>query len=201
MKVKRLKKPVTIIIVDCQYDFVKGNMAVKDADKAISNIVKYILKYKRDVDKIVFTADWHPYNHCSFKKFGGQWPVHCVQYSKGASIEEFLFNTVTASGIPYDTVLKGTHKDIEEYGAFRIPSFSDCLFDEYHECPINPNTDIIVCGIAGDYCVKDTIKNLLGLNPKVYLEGIASIDDGSTIKSIIDKYHLEVVTLDKIKKK
>lgn len=189
----KLTKPITLIIVDCQYDFVKGNMAVNGATKAISNIVKFIIKYKKSIDKIIFTADWHPYDHCSFKKYRGKWPVHCVQYSKGASIEEFLFNTVTSSNIPYDVMLKGIHKDKEEYGAFSIPPFSDILFDEYHECHINPDSDIVVCGIAGDYCVKETILNIQELEPRVFLDGVASIDDGSTIKTLIEKYNLNIL--------
>jgi nicotinamidase-related amidase len=184
---------ITLIIVDCQYDFIVGSLVVRNANTIIDNITSYISNNKDNIDKIVFTLDWHPINHCSFRVNGGKWPVHCVQYSMGASINSKLFDTVKRLGIPYDTILKGTDANIEEYGAFNIASFSNCLFDIAHEVPINPTADIVVCGIAGDYCVKETLNNLLELNPKVFLNGIASIDDGTTINKYIIENNLSVV--------
>lgn len=188
---------ITLIIVDCQYDFIKGSLAVEGSVKAVSNIVRFIIKNRKKIDKIILTADWHPRNHCSFKKFGGLWPAHCIQYSRGASFEQLLFNTVTTSTIPYDIIIKGTYSDKEEYGAFTAEGeerpLPDALYDRYHVCDINPNADIVVCGIAGDYCVKETLKNILDLNPKVYLNGIASIDGGVAINDFIEHNKLEVV--------
>ena len=48
--------------------------------------------------------------------------------------------------------------------------------------------DIEVCGIAGDYCVVETLKNIVKWfkdtnRIKVYLDGVASIDGGTTIKN------------------
>lgn len=191
---EKLKKLITLIIVDCQYDFIEGSMAVENAKNTVLNIANYITKNKESIDKVIFTADWHPHNHSSFKIHGGNWPRHCVQYSKGASIDDDLFSTVMINNLQYDVVVKGIHEDKEEYGAFSTPSlFKDMLIVENHECFINPDSDIVVCGIAGDYCVKETTKNLLGLNPKIFINGVASIDDGSTIKQFIERYNLEVV--------
>ena len=184
---------VTLIIVDCQYDFIKGTLAVAKASKAVDNIIAYILNNRKNIDKIVFTVDWHPINHCSFDKNGGQWPVHCVQYSKGASIDESLLNTVHIVGIPYDIIIKGDEANKEEYGAFSIPSFNDCLFDRHHTVNIDKHSDIVVCGIAGDYCVKETTLNLMELNPKIFLGGVASIDDGTTINDSIEGFKLDIV--------
>jgi uncharacterized protein YbaP (TraB family) len=67
--------------------------------------------------------------------------------------------------------------------------------------PVHITTsNVIVCGIAGDYCVMNTIKNLLKyngpckLNILVFTRGIASIDDGTTIKD-----HLSEDTYEKMK--
>ena len=48
--------------------------------------------------------------------------------------------------------------------------------------------ELVVCGIAGDYCVVETLKNIVKWfkdtnRIKVYLDGVASIDDGITIKT------------------
>lgn len=32
-------------------------------------------------------------------------------------------------------------------------------------------TQIVVCGLAGDYCVLETLKNLEPIKPMVYLDG------------------------------
>lgn len=184
---------ITLIVVDCQYDFIKGSLAVRGANKVIDNIIAYIFDNKDAIDKVVFTLDWHPVNHCSFEKNGGQWPVHCVQYSKGASIDDRLLEAVIDAGINYDIIIKGDDAAQEEYGAFSIPPFSDCLFDRHHTVNIDKHSDIVVCGIAGDYCVKETTLNLIELNPKMFLKGVASIDDGTTVNDFIEGFKIDVV--------
>ena len=60
---------------------------------------------------------------------------------------------------------------------------------------------MVVCGIAGDYCVKNTIANLINykspngemFNVSVLLDGIASIDDGTTIKKYCKENSLPIV--------
>ena len=58
---------------------------------------------------------------------------------------------------------------------------------------------LTVCGIAGDYCVKNTIDKLIHndcpveLNVRVMLDGIASIDDGTTINNYIEENNLKTV--------
>ena len=81
---------ITLIIVDCQNDFITGTMSVKGAKNAVEEIKKFIKNHSKEIEKIIFTVDWHPHNHMSFKKNGGQWPSHCVQYTPGACIEPKL---------------------------------------------------------------------------------------------------------------
>ena len=53
----------------------------------------------------------------------------------------------------------------------------------------------MVSGIAGDYCVKETIKNLYSWDayPSILLSGVASIDDGSAINETIKDLKLNIV--------
>jgi len=183
---------ITLIIIDCQYDFINGSLAVKGAKRALDNIKRFIIKH-RDIDKIIFTVDWHHINHCSFKENGGSWPIHCVQYSKGASIDERLMDLVHEHNIKYGIIVKGTDPSREEYGAFNIPPFNNCFVDGHHTVFFNECSDIVVCGIAGDYCVKETLKNIINIKPKVFLKGVASIDNGITIKNFITENKLEIV--------
>jgi len=190
-----------LILVDCQNDFITGTMSVKGAKKAVENIKEYIKLNKNNIEKIILTADWHPHNHCSFKKQGGLWPHHCVQFTPGACIEPKLLKYIQSHNIPYEVAMKGEYADMEEYGAFSDIAFiSDLLIGEVYYLddnlsPISINSDIVICGIAGDYCVKETIKNLLKENiiPKIYMPGVASIDGGKTINEFIKENHLEKV--------
>ena len=82
-----------LMVVDCQYDFYnpEGSLYVGNgADELPSKIANIIDKF----DGVVFTLDWHPSNHCSFKENGGQWPKHCVKYTKGASLPDILMEKV-----------------------------------------------------------------------------------------------------------
>ena len=55
------------------------------------------------------------------------------------------------------------------------------------------NNNIVVCGIAGDYCVKESIKNLLKhwkFNLEVLTTGVASIDNGDKLKEFMKENNL-----------
>lgn len=190
---------ITLIIVDCQNDFISGTLLVKGAKNSIEEIKKYVKNHRKEIDKIIFTVDWHPYNHSSFKRNGGQWPNHCVQYTPGACIEPKLLKFVQSLSIDYEVSQKGTIEEVEQYGAFEdIDFITDELGQRYYFDSLveaDANTTFVICGIAGDYCVKATIENLLkgNITPKVLLSGIASIDDGTTIKEFIKENKLEIV--------
>jgi nicotinamidase-related amidase len=189
---------ITLIIVDCQNDFITGTMSVKGAKNSVEEIKKFIKNHSKEIEKIIFTVDWHPYNHSSFKKYGGLWPHHCVQYTPGACIEPKLLKFVQSYDINYDVIQKGTIEEIEEYGAFNDIQFSSDNFGTRVYLDIaeaNPDSDFVVCGIAGDYCVKATIQNMLdgGLTPKVFCPGIVSIDGGKVFSNFIKENSLEKI--------
>ena len=190
---------ITLIIVDCQNDFITGTLTVKGAKTAVEEIKKFIKSHYKEIEKIIFTVDWHPYNHSSFKRNGGQWPNHCVQYTPGACIEPKLLKFVQSYNIDYEVSQKGCIEEVEEYGAFsEITREGDSLFGEKVYLDIieaNPKSTFVVCGIAGDYCVKSTIQNLIEgeVIPKVFCPGIASIDGGKALSDFIKENKLEKI--------
>ena len=154
-----------LFVVDCQYDFINpdGALYVKDAEKIVHDIGTLI----SHMDGVVFTVDWHPFNHCSFKENGGQWQAHCINYSRGATIPYNLLYAV--SGKPTLFLEKGTNPNVEEYGAFEdeencaeTGKWLGANFSGEKEI------DVYVCGVAGDYCVIDTVKSFMSVKPKQF---------------------------------
>ena len=182
-----------LIIVDYQKDFCdpSGALFVDGGDQILPNIVSII----PDCDRVIYTKDWHPYNHCSFKENGGIWPIHCVKHTEGASIPLELIKHTPK----FDVWYKGFYYNTEEYGAFNSTYDADNYeilkdIDDYH------NKEFIICGIAGDYCVLETIKNLLKRVPKehisIYTDGIVSIDKGIKLNQFISQEHLKIYNHD-----
>jgi nicotinamidase-related amidase len=174
-------------------------MSVKGARTSVEEIKKFIKNHCKEIDKIIFTIDWHPYNHMSFKRYGGQYPSHCVQYTPGACIEPKLLKYIQSLEIDYEVSQKGTIEEVEQYGAFdEIEFVTDELGQRYYFDSLvtaDANTDFVVCGIAGDYCVKSTIENLIkgDIVPKVFCPGIVSIDGGKIFSDFIKENKLEKI--------
>src|SRR5574344_1844642 len=138
-----------LIIVDVQNDFLEGGaLPVSGGKKCAENIAEFIKKYSNDYEHIFITADCHPENHCSFKEYGGKWPVHCVNGSNGAMIAECVETALTKAGVRPGFIIKGMNQNKEEYGADIKKEFGNQIADT--------DAEFDICGIALDYCVKET---------------------------------------------
>ena len=104
-----------LVVVDVQKDFYhpEGALYVKGGEVLLERIAKVIPEF----DDVIFTVDWHPYNHCSFKNSGGIWPVHCVAYTEGASLpKEFMpYFKEIHDNVCFNIVMKGMNSQKEEY--------------------------------------------------------------------------------------
>ena len=107
-----------LAIIDAQKDFINGSMGV-GLDKwnpAKAEILKLI--EKENYDGFIYTQDWHPENHCSFKEQNGPWPSHCVANSEGAKID-FDLSGMQGS-LTTKIIRKGRDENKEEYGEKKI---------------------------------------------------------------------------------
>jgi len=188
---------ITLIIVDCQNDFITGTMSVKGARINVEEIKKFIKKYKNELAKIIFTVDWHPYNHSSFKKYGGEYPSHCVQYTPGACIEPKLLKFVQSLEINYEVSTKGEVEEVTELGAFNeIEYVQDSLGERYYFDSIvtaDASTTFVICGVSNS--VSNTINNMLKeeIIPKVFFPGIISNDGGKVFNEFVKLNKLEKI--------
>jgi len=125
-----------LIIVDMQFDFLAGGaLAVPGADLEMARKIDRIANL---FDQVILTADDHPVDHISFNTFA----VHCVHDTPGAKL------AVNCKG---SVLYKARQYDSEEYSAF---------FDGRRINMIE-GSDVYVAGVAGDFCVKATIEDLL----------------------------------------
>ncbi len=177
-----------LVVVDVQKDFYHpdGALYVKGGEVLPEKIAKVIPEF----DDVIFTVDWHPYNHCSFKENGGIWPKHCVAHSEGSSLpEEFLpFICGMHDDGTFNIVMKGYESEKEEYGA--NPEYIMLSHRvKPREC------EYVFCGIALSHCVKETaelfIKKFPWASVKIWLDGGVSIDDGTTIREFMKENNIE----------
>jgi nicotinamidase/pyrazinamidase len=166
---------MALIIVDLQNDFLAGGpLAVPQGDEVIPLANRLMSRFKR----VVATQDWHPANHVSFaanhpgkKPFEAitlpdgttqtLWPTHCVQNTPGAELAPSLHKTPI-----HHFVKKGTDAAVDSYSAF---------FDNGHKNPTGLHAylqshnikDLVIMGVATDYCVKFTALDARTLGYKV----------------------------------
>lgn len=191
-----MKEPITLVVVDGQYDFCNpaGALYVSGAETAVEHILHFIHTHEK-LAEVIFTVDWHQARDASFIPQGGPWPPHCIGFSKGSQIDERLVQACLDREIPFRVIRKGEVIETEEYGAFqhieklsgsryRLATMTDEVICADHR--------MVICGVAGDYCVLETLRNLLngGLSVDVFASGIASIDGGTKLNNFVREQNL-----------
>lgn len=166
-----ITKNDALIVVDMQNDFIMGSLAVPDAE-AIVPIVKNRIEVAHDAGAmIIFIKDWHPANHESFADFGGMWPSHCVRNSYGAELHPEI--KAIQKQIEWSSWVfsKGTDAGVEEYSAFVEEKIEGDLVEvPLHEMMLEAEIErVFVCGLATDYCVKNTVLDALKLGWAVFV--------------------------------
>lgn len=179
-----------LVVVDMLYDFIDGSLACKNADNAVRNTLAYIDTQTKgqggeaheilDTFPILFIRDHHPADHSSFKEQGGIWPAHCVAGTRGGEIHQDLA-PYASEELTFD---KGCDRNIEQYSGFEAVNNADQPLSEVLE--LLDTTDVYVCGIATEYCVRNTCEDLLKAGFRVHLlkDCIAYVDIDGHKKAI-----------------
>ena len=178
-----------LAVVDMLYDFIDGSLACQNAGNAVKATLDFIDSQTRgqggedheilDTFPILFIRDHHPADHSSFKEQGGIWPAHCVAGTRGGEIHQGL--------VPYAseelTFDKGCDKAVEQYSGFEGTNNAGQSLGEVLE--LLDTTDVYVCGIATEYCVRNTCEDLLKAGFKGHLlkDCIAYVDHDGHLKA------------------
>ena len=161
-----------LVVVDLQNDFCPGgSLAVQGGNEIIPAVNRVIAWFSARGLPIFASRDWHPEKTVHFRTFGGPWPPHCVQGTRGAEFHPDLL-------LPPEVriVSKGTRPDSDDYSAFHALSDDGRpLADILEGLGV---TRIVVCGIATDYCVWETVKEARrrGLAVTVLLDGVRGVN-------------------------
>jgi nicotinamidase/pyrazinamidase len=171
-----VNKNSALLLIDIQNDFCPGgSLAVKDGDA----IVPVVNELQKRFALVVATKDWHPPGHSSFVSL---WPPHCVQETTGAEFVEALDTSRIAR-----TFLKGTDMEIDSYSGFfdnehrRATGLGDYLKER-------GVTDVVIAGLATDYCVKYTALDarMLGFETTVVVDACRGVEvqEGDTTRAV-----------------
>ncbi|QPB21827.1 bifunctional nicotinamidase/pyrazinamidase [Rhizobium sp. 007] len=190
-----------LLLVDIQNGFCPGgNLPVPDGDQVVPVANKLIDSGKYDL--IVASQDWHPPGHGSFAsshpgkkpfemgELSGKpqmmWPDHCVKNTLDAELHPALKSE------EIDLIQqKGENPLVDSYSAFRdndqdaSTGLSDFLEDQ-------GVTELDVCGLATDYCVKFSALDALEMMPGIKVRFIEDASRGITpegVAAAIDEMH------------
>ncbi|NKJ07805.1 bifunctional nicotinamidase/pyrazinamidase [Rhizobium sp. SG741] len=196
-----------LLLIDIQNGFCPGgNLPVPDGDQVVP-VANALIDSGR-YDLVVASQDWHPAGHGSFasahpgkKPFemgmlSGKpqmmWPDHCVQNTEDAIFHPDL----NSDGIDF-VQQKGQNPAVDSYSAFR-DNDQAALTGLAARLRSEGVTELDLCGLATDYCVKfsalDAVEMLPGVTVR-FIEDASRGIDPAGVKAAIDEMRTRGVAI------
>lgn len=164
-----------LVVVDVQVDFgdPTGSLYVRGGESVLPVVQGWVHRTVAAGQPVFFTQDWHPPRTPHFAVDGGLWPVHCVRDTPGA---RFL------AGL--DVVGPVVRKGVDGRDGYSGFSVRDPRSGEVEATELGSLvaaagvTDLVVVGLAGDWCVKETALDArrLGYGVRVPLDATAFVE-------------------------
>ncbi|MDR6818379.1 nicotinamidase/pyrazinamidase [Neorhizobium sp. 2083] len=176
-----------LLLIDIQNGFCPGgNLPVAHGDEIVPVANRLIEDGGYDV--VVASQDWHPENHGSFAsrhpgknpfemgELSGQpqvmWPDHCVQGTPDAEFHPDL----NIDAVDY-IQQKGENPAVDSYSAFR-DNDQAAITGLAGYLRAQQVTELDLCGLATDYCVKFSALDALEMLPGVKVRFIKDASRG-----------------------
>lgn len=193
-----MKSNKALIVVDLQNDFMThGSTPIPNSENVVLKVNELLSKF----ELIIFTKDWHPENQIGFasqhqgllpynKTSDGDvvYPDHCIQDTIGANLYDGIdFGKCLKD---FYIIKKGLDSDFHPHGAFELDEEILLPPSELHEfLKEHKVTDVYVCGLAGDFEVKETAieSSILGYNTVYIIDAVSyRYDLDQTIKELTE---------------
>jgi nicotinamidase/pyrazinamidase len=179
-----------LVIVDVQVDFCEGGrLAVEGGNDVAERIATHVQRFGNTYDLIVKTRDFHDQysdNDGHFAAEGTEpdfkvsWPVHCTIGSPGVKLHPAVAH------LPGRLFSKGYQAN--DYSGFQGRACNEYLHTYLQRHGIE---SLLIVGIAGDYCVKQTALSAVRLGYQVdfYSEMIASVGGWDATKEMTEELY------------
>jgi len=144
---------VALVVVDVQNDFADpaGGLYVEGGEQVVDAVNAEIGAARAAGAFVVYTQDRHPPETPHFAAQGGVWPVHCVAGTWGAELHPRL----RIEGLVMPKGMDGS----DGYSGFSV---RDPVSGEREATNLGSQLErrgvkrLVVVGLAGDVCVKET---------------------------------------------
>ncbi len=155
-----------LLVVDVQNDFADpdGGLYVQGGEEVVPLVNAHVHAAREAGAPVLYTQDWHPPETPHFAKDGGTWPVHCVRDTWGAELHPDL-----------EVVGPVVRKGVDGGDGYSGFSVRDPLSGDEHATELGSLLEerdvrhVVVTGLAGDVCVKETALDALRLGYDVTL--------------------------------
>lgn len=196
-----------LLLIDIQNGFCPGgNLPVPEGDEIVPVANRLIDSGRYDL--VVASQDWHPAGHGSFasahlgkKPFemgmlSGKpqmmWPDHCVENTEDAKFHPDLH----AQAVDF-VQQKGQNPAVDSYSAFR-DNDQAALTGLAARLRTEGVTELDLCGLATDYCVKfsalDAVEMLAGVKIR-FIEDASRGIDPAGVRAAIDEMRTRGVVI------
>lgn len=171
----RYRPGVALLVVDVQNDFADpaGSLSVRGGAEVVKAANREIAEATAAGALVVYTQDWHPEVTPHFAVHGGPWPVHCVHDTWGAALHPDLVveGPVVHKATGLEDGYSGFSTRHHVTGEVRRTDL-DAVLREHGI------TDVVIVGLATDYCVRSTALDAvaLGYRATVLRDAVAAVD-------------------------
>lgn len=177
-----------LLLVDLQVDFVDGGVLGVSGGKEMCRLLsEWISHEANQYDMIMATRDWHDPDGDNGGHFAlnaeadyvTTWPVHCVAESAGAQY---------ATEFNDELVTHHIYKGQSEPGYSCFDGCDATGVSAHDVLKAHDIEHVDVCGIAADYCVKNTVLDACALEfgVRVLSQYVLGIDPESTRQAYAD---------------
>ena len=144
-----------LLVVDLQNDFAdpRGSLYVRGGEDIVPLANAHVRRARAAGAMVIYTQDWHPPHTPHFAQDGGTWPVHCVADTWDA---DFVPDLV----VDGPAIQKGTGGE-DGYSGFSVRDVETGTITSTELAQLLSAGGvrvIVLCGLATDYCVKETAR-------------------------------------------